>query len=101
MPQWIEVILRTLSAIIVLFLITKILGKRQVSQLSLFEYITGITIGSLAAYISLELDGAWHLGVISLFVWGGFSLGIEYLQLKSKKFRDFAEGKATVLIQNG
>lgn len=101
MPEWIEVILRTLSAVVVLFLITKMLGKRQVSQLSLFEYITGITIGSLAAYISLELDGSWYLGIISLVVWGVISLGIEYLQLKSKKVRDFTDGKATVLIQKG
>ncbi|MGG4070891.1 DUF421 domain-containing protein, partial [Bacillus tropicus] len=53
MPDWLEIALRTLLAIVVLFVMTKILGKRQVSQLSLFEYITGITIGSLAAYVSL------------------------------------------------
>ena len=101
MPAWIEVILRTLSAVVVLFLLTKILGKRQVSQLSLFEYITGITIGSMAAYVSLEIDGSWHLGIISLCVWGVVSLGIEYLQLKSKKIRDMTDGKATVLIRHG
>lgn len=101
MPTWIEVIIRTLVAVVILFLITKMLGKRQVSQLSLFEYITGITIGSLAAYVSLELDSSWHLGIISLLVWGGVSLGIEFLQLKSKKARDLIDGKATVLIQKG
>ena len=101
MPVWIEVILRTLSAIVVLFILTKILGKRQVSQLSLFEYITGITIGSMAAYVSLEIDGSWYLGMISMVVWGMASLAMEYLQLKSKKVRDFTDGKATVLIRNG
>jgi len=95
------IIIRTLLAVVVLFIVTKILGKRQVSQLSLFEYITGITIGSLAAYISLELDDKWYLGLLSLFVWVMFSLGIEFLQLKSKKARDFIDGKATVLIRDG
>ncbi|WP_424767812.1 DUF421 domain-containing protein [Paenibacillus sp. sgz302251] len=101
MPEWLEVVLRTLFSVIVLFAVTKMLGKRQISQLSLFEYITGITIGSLAAYISLEIDSTWYLGVISLVVWAGISLGIELLQLKSKKARDLIDGTSTVLIKDG
>ncbi|MEB3101281.1 DUF421 domain-containing protein [Ferviditalea candida] len=101
MPQWLEVALRTLIAVIVLFVLTKVLGKRQVSQLSLFEYITGITIGSLAAYVSLDVEANWYLGIVSLTVWVVVSLGIEFLQLKSKAVRNFADGKATVLIKDG
>ncbi|MDO7905624.1 DUF421 domain-containing protein [Paenibacillus sp. JX-17] len=101
MPTWMEVIIRTSLAIIVLFIITKILGKRQVSQLSLFEYITGISIGNLAGAISLDLDNTWFLGVLSLGVWVLFSLGIEMMQIKNKKIRDFVDGKSTPLIQDG
>ncbi|WP_028610018.1 DUF421 domain-containing protein [Paenibacillus harenae] len=101
MPDWLLIGLRTLLAIAILFLMTKILGKRQVSELSFFEYITGITIGSLAAYISLDLDARWYLGIVSLSVWVAVSLGIEFLQLKSKKARDFIDSKATVLIKDG
>lgn len=101
MPQWLEVVLRTLCAVVVLFLMTKVLGKRQVSQLSFFEYLTGITIGSIAAYISLDLEANWYLGLIGLGVWVGCSLLIEFLQLKSKKARDFIDFKATVLIKDG
>lgn len=101
MPQWLEIALRSLMAVVVLFLMTKLLGKRQVSQLSLFEYITGITIGSLAAYVSLDMEAAWYWGVISLGVWVGVTLTIEFLQLKYKKVRDFVDGKATVLIKDG
>ncbi|WNS45464.1 DUF421 domain-containing protein [Paenibacillus sp. MMS20-IR301] len=101
MHESLEVIVRTISAVFMLFFLTKILGKRQVSQLSFFEYITGITIGNLAAYVSLDTDKTWHLGLIALIVWGAFSLGIEYLQIKSKKARDFIDFKSTVLIRNG
>ncbi|PQP89738.1 hypothetical protein CPT76_17295, partial [Paenibacillus sp. AR247] len=48
MPDWIEVIVRTLASVVFLFALTRLLGKRQISQLSFFEYITGITIGDLA-----------------------------------------------------
>jgi len=101
MPEWLLVALRTLLAVAILFLMTKLLGKRQISQLSFFEYITGITIGNLAAFISLELDKKWFLGIVSLVVWVAVSVGIEFLQLKSKLARDFIEGKSTVIIKDG
>lgn len=55
----------------------------------------------MAAYISLDTDKTWHLGLIALIVWVAFSLGIEFLQIKSKKARDFIDFKSTVLIKDG
>ncbi|MFK7694705.1 DUF421 domain-containing protein [Paenibacillus sp. HJGM_3] len=101
MPNWVEVGVRTLTAVVILYAMTKILGKRQVTQLSLFEYITGITIGNITASISLDLDSSWYLGLISITVWVCVSLGIAFLQMKSKTMRDFIDGKATVLIKDG
>ncbi|MFT9370995.1 DUF421 domain-containing protein [Paenibacillus polymyxa] len=101
MQDWAEVAIRTLMAVAILFLITKILGKRQVSQLSLFEYITGITIGNLAATIPMERESTWYLGLIALSVWVLTTLGIEYLQIKSKKVRDITDGRTTILIKDG
>ncbi|MDY8024388.1 DUF421 domain-containing protein [Paenibacillus polymyxa] len=101
MQDWAEVAIRTLMAVAILFLITKILGKRQVSQLSLFEYITGITIGNLAATIPMERESTWYLGLIALSVWVLTTLSIEYLQIKSKKVRDLSDGKTTILIKDG
>jgi uncharacterized membrane protein YcaP (DUF421 family) len=101
MPSWFEIVLRTLAAIVILFALTKVLGKRQISQLSLFEYITGISIGNIAAYISLDLDNLWFLGLVSLGVWVSVSVAMEFLTMKSKKARDFIDGKGTVLIKDG
>ncbi len=98
--EW-AVVVRTVLAIISIFVVTKLLGKRQVSQLSLFEYITGITVGSLAAYICLDLQANWYLGLMALGIWVLFSIGVEFLQIKSKKARDFIDGKARVLIKDG
>lgn len=101
MQEWLQVALRTLLAVTMLFIMTKILGKRQVSQLSLFEYITGITLGGLAAYLSLELQSTWYLGLVAISVWVLVSIGIEFLQIKSKVMRDFIDSKATVMIKDG
>lgn len=101
MPQWLEVIIRTLVSVVVLFGLTRLLGKRQISQLSFFEYITGITLGSITAYVSIDIDTDWYLGLISMGVWVLVSLGIEILQMKSKKARNLIDSKGTVLIKDG
>ncbi|MFD2115699.1 DUF421 domain-containing protein [Paenibacillus yanchengensis] len=101
MPDWLEVIVRTVIAISILFIMTKMLGKRQLSQLSLFEYITGISIGNIAAYVSLDLDKYWYMGLISITVWVLISVGIEWATLKSRSIRNFVDGKGTVLLQDG
>ncbi|SFS58763.1 DUF421 domain-containing protein [Paenibacillus sp. BC26] len=101
MGNWMEITWRTLMAVVFLLLMTKLLGKRQVTELSVFEYITGITIGNLAGYISLDTDEKWYLGFLSLGVWVAVSLGIELLQLKSKRVRNWIDGTPTVLIQKG
>ncbi|MBA4542176.1 MULTISPECIES: DUF421 domain-containing protein [Thermoactinomyces] len=100
MADWIQVIVQTLITVVVLFVLTRLMGKRQIIQLSLFEYITGITIGNLAAHMSLEMKEG-YLGFISLLVWVAVILFIHFLQLKSKTARDWLDGKDTVLIKEG
>ena len=57
--NWMElfdVTLRAILSLITLFLITKMLGKKQVSQLSLFAYVIGISIGNFAAELTINLE---------------------------------------------
>ncbi|HHU31169.1 MAG: DUF421 domain-containing protein [Zhaonellaceae bacterium] len=101
MPQWIVIVLRTLITIIALFAITKVLGKRQLGELSYFEYITGITIGSIASYASIDLQGNWYYGFLAIFVWAIIVYALGFLTLKSKVARDIIQGKGVVLIKEG
>ncbi|MCJ7841184.1 DUF421 domain-containing protein [Lederbergia sp. NSJ-179] len=87
--------------IVVLFLLTKWLGKKQLSHLSFFEYIVGITIGSIAAEISTGLESNIINGVYSLIVWTAIPFFAGLIGMKSKKFRNFIEGSSTVVIKNG
>ncbi|QHW29449.1 DUF421 domain-containing protein [Paenibacillus rhizovicinus] len=101
MPTWVEIMLRTLSAVSILFIMTKILGKRQVSQLSLFEYITGASLGNISAYIALDSDQKWYLGVLALATWVLVSVLMEYATLWSRWVRGIVDGKGTVLVEKG
>ena len=101
MPFWAEVVLRSVLTFAVMLLLTRMLGKRQITQLTYFEYITGITLGSLAAYAALEETIHWIYPLLAIAVWTLSSLAAEFLTLKSKKARDLIEGKGTVVIKDG
>lgn len=101
MPDWINIILRGILFIVVLFLMTKLLGSKQISQLSFFEYISGITVGSVAAEVITGVDGNIIHGLIVLVLFFGVTYAVDVISLKSKKFRDLAEGKSAVFIKDG
>lgn len=97
----VDIIVRSFLFIAVLFLITKLVGKKQISQISFFEYVSGITIGSIAAEVITELEANMFYGFMSIFIFGLTTLFVDFTSLKSKKFRDFVEGKGTVIIKDG
>ncbi|MCM3651266.1 DUF421 domain-containing protein [Metabacillus litoralis] len=101
MPEWIEIIIRTTLIILGIFFITKLLGKKQLSKLSFFEYILGITIGDIAGTISMDIELNVVNGIISILIWTSVPIIVSYCSIKSKKFRDVVEGKATTFIQDG
>lgn len=95
------VLIRSFATIIVLFLLAKIMGKKQISQLNLFDYIVGITIGSIAADISLDLNKQYFDGVICLVVFGLAQALVSYATLKSIKLRRFFSGTPSMIIEDG
>ncbi|MGF9955095.1 DUF421 domain-containing protein [Bacillus mycoides] len=101
LPEWTLVILRSVFILIILFAITKWLGKRQISQLSFFEYIAGMTIGDIAAQVSTGLDSKFFHGVFAIFIFAVVPFFTGIISLKNKTARDFFEGKSTVLIKDG
>ncbi|WP_085520969.1 DUF421 domain-containing protein [Tuberibacillus sp. Marseille-P3662] len=101
MPEWINILLRSLFIFVVLFVMTKGLGKKQLTHLTFFEYITGITIGSIAAAISMDIESNLFHGLISMVVWALVPLAFSVWSLKSKSFRDVVEGKGTIFIKDG
>ena len=95
------VIIRGLISLITLFLITKLLGKKQVSQLSLFDYVIGISIGNFAAEITINLETSLINGTVAVVEFGLIAYAISILTMKSIKLRRFFMGVPTVLIDKG
>lgn len=89
------------ASVIVLFLLTKLMGQKQISQLSLFDYINGITIGSIAAEMATALEQDFWLPLIAMVIYTLFSLLIAVLERKSIKLNKFFVGNPNILLENG
>lgn len=101
MSEWSHIIIRSFLFLFVLFVMTKVLGKKQISQISFFEYVSGITIGSIAGEVIMGLDSnIWH-GVLAIVIFGLVTIAVGIISLKSNSFRDFVEGKGTIFIKDG
>lgn len=95
-----EVILTALLSVIALFVITKIMGHKQVSQLDFFDYICGITIGSIGAELATELE-APEKPLIALVVYGAVSVLLSYITTKIPSSRRFINGAPLLLMKDG
>jgi uncharacterized membrane protein YcaP (DUF421 family) len=101
MSEIIYVIALSLGSIIALFLLTKLMGYRQMSQMSMFDYVNGITIGSIAAEMSTSLDENFMQPLVAMIV---YSLAAVFLSRMSSRFirvRRIVEGKPLVLMDHG
>ena len=96
----IKVILTALLSVAALFIITKIMGHKQVSQLDFFDYVSGITIGSIGAELATELE-APEKPLIALCVWGGASIILNILARRIPKTRKYINGTPTILLNSG
>ncbi len=99
--QFLNVILSSLGSIIVLFILSKLIGNKQISNMTLFDYINGITIGSIAAEMATALQGDFILPLIAMVIYALVSLGISRMAIKSIKLRRFFIGRSIILLDNG
>lgn len=101
MPEIVVIIIRSVVAFVVLLVLARIMGKKQISQMTFFDYVVGITIGSIAGAVSADQNVKLIDGLAATVVWGSFTVLIGVIALKSYRFRKAVQGEPTVLVQNG
>ena len=99
--ECLTIVPRSLFSLITLFIVTKIIGKKQVSELSLFDYVIGISIGNFTAEMTMNLDGQFLNGVVAIVVFGFISYIVSIITMKSMILRRIIIGVPTIIIQNG
>lgn len=96
-----KVTLMTVISIVILFFLTKLMGNKQIAQLNLFDYIVGITIGSIAAEMATDIDKDPWGCALAMAVYALVAVAISAAGNKSLRARAFLAGRPIVLMRNG
>lgn len=95
------VLVRSIIAFFSLLIFAKILGKQQISQLSFFDYVLGITVGSIAATLTTDLSSRAWPHFVGLFTWCALGYAMEYITVKWRYASKYIDGEPTIVIMNG
>lgn len=101
MTEILYIIALSLGSILAIFILTKLMGYRQMSQMSMFDYIIGITIGSIAAEMATSLEEDFMQPLTAMIVYAIAALTLAFLTSKSIKARRLIEGEPLVLLNHG
>lgn len=101
MSEILYIIALSLGSVITLFVLTKLMGYRQMSQMSMFDYINGITIGSIAAEMATSLESSFTQPLTAMIVYALVDLFLSWFSSKSIKAHKVIEGAPLVLLNNG
>ncbi len=95
------VLIRSLIGFFTLFVFARLLGKQEISQLSFFDYVLGITIGSIAASLSVDLSSRAWPHWVGLFTWTVTVFALQLITFRSKNANRYLVGEPIILIKNG
>lgn len=101
MPDYAVVIVNSVVAFVYLFIVSKLMGKKQIAQLTFVDYAIGISIGSIAAEFATDVKNPWYYYIIAIGIFFLLSLAISYLIRKAQILKTLLQGKPSVLIKDG
>lgn len=101
MPITVVVIIRSTISFFMLLFLVRLMGKQQVAQLTFFDYVVGITIGSIASTLSVQVNENTLATLVGMVTWTTLAILLAVLGMKSVWVRNVSGGKATVVVQNG
>lgn len=101
MPITLVVFIRSFIAFFTLLLFVRLMGKQQVSQLTFFDYVVGITIGSIASTLSVQVNENTLATLVGMGTWTALAILLAVLGIRSVWVQKVVDGEATVVIENG
>jgi len=95
------IILRSIIAFIFLFVLTRFMGKKQISQLTFFDYTVGITMGAIAAIAAVQGGVSILVPLLGLVTFAVLTIILGHVTLESRPLRKLINGEPTIVIHNG
>lgn len=101
MERWMIILFRSIGIFILSFMAVRIMGKRQISRITPFCFVTYAVIAILSALISANIITNLAYGLMTLGVWILLPIGMDYLSMRNKWIHDIIQGRETVLVKSG
>ncbi|RAW12646.1 MULTISPECIES: DUF421 domain-containing protein [Paenibacillus] len=95
------VAVRSIIAFLTLIIYTRVLGKQQMGNLTYFDYINGITIGSIAGTFATDLSSKAWIHFVALTIFTIITIIFQYITLKNRTISKLMDSDPTLVIQNG
>lgn len=99
--DFLNIVILTIASFVILFILSKLMGYRAISELSFFDYVVGITIGSVAAEMATNIDMEWWKGTTAMVIYALFDIVFSVLSQKSLLARQVISGMPIILIYKG
>ncbi len=99
--DFLMLIIKSIGSLFALFILTNLLGKKQINQLNMFDYVIGISIGNVVAEMTVNKEVNFFDGIIVMAIYSLLSLIVSFITIKSIKFRKIISGTPTILMENG
>lgn len=96
-----ELIIRLFIAFFVLFVLTRIIGRKEISQMTFFNFVSAMAIGSITANLAVNENLSIRNGLIALIGWAVFTLLMGFIDIKSKNLRKYTTGEPIIVIKEG
>lgn len=99
--EYLQILGLSSLSILVLFILTKLMGNREMTQLSMFDYAVSITIGSIAAEMATALESNFLQPLLAMVVYAVITIIISFIASKSLPARRIINGRSLILLNNG
>lgn len=96
-----ELLFRIVLSFIVLFVLARIMGRKEISQMTFFNFISAIAIGSISANLVVSQNLSIRNGLIAIVGWAVFTLIMGIIDIKSKSARKITTGQPLIVVKNG
>lgn len=100
MGTW-EVVIRAVTSFLVLFILTRMMGRKEISQMTFFNFVSAISIGSIAANLVANPSFKLLHGILALSIWSIITILMDLIDLNSKKARMIVSGDPVMVIREG
>lgn len=99
--DFLMIIIKSVGSLFALFIFTNALGKKQINQLNMFDYVIGISIGNVVAEMTVNKEVLFWDGVMVMFIYSLISIFVSFITTKSIALRRIISGTPVVIMENG